>query len=307
DTEKLMPLIEELVQEGMLNPGKRGGIWFSRSRTPHREVEIRAVGRPFDIVDESGRHIGDLSGTRIFREAFPGAIYLHRGRQYRVSELLIKERKVICKEVDVLYYTQARTKDETEVIEEKEVRKMGSLEVFRGRLRMKNRVTGYDRKNIFDRTRLSRHDLDMPEYIFDTEGLWLRIDKDTENDMKFLGYDLAGSLHAFEHASIACMPLFALCDKGDIGGLSYPFYPAFKEPAIFIYDGYEGGIGLTKRAFDVMDEWFKAALTVISECSCEEGCPSCIQDPQCGSGNQPLDKEGAKFLLERWGGVCRLI
>ena len=302
DTEKLMPLIEELVQEGMLNPGKRGGIWFSRSRTPHREVEIRAIGKPFDIVDESGRHIGDLSGARISREAFPGAIYLHRGRQYRVSELLIEERKVICKEVDVLYYTQARTKDETEVIEEMEVRKTGSLEVFRGRLRMKNRVTGYDRKNIFDRTRLSRHDLDMPEYIFDTEGLWLRIDKDTENDMESLGYDLAGSLHAFEHASIACMPLFALCDKGDIGGLSYPFYPAFKEPAIFIYDGYEGGIGLTKRAFDVMDEWFKAALTVISECPCEEGCPSCIQDPQCGSGNQPLDKEGAKFLLERWGG-----
>ncbi len=302
DIEKLMPLIEELVQEGLLNPGKRGDIWFSRSRMPHREVEIRAIGKPFDIVDESGRHIGDLSGARIFREAFPGAIYLHRGRQYRVSELLIEERKVICKEVDVLYYTQARTKDETEVIEEKEVRKMGSLEVFRGRLRMKNRVTGYERKNIFDRTRLSRHDLDMPEYIFDTEGLWLRIDKDIENDMESFGYDLAGSLHAFEHASIACMPLFALCDKGDIGGLSYPFYPLFKKPAVFMYDGYEGGIGLTKRAFDVMGEWFKAALTVISECPCEEGCPSCIQDPQCGSGNQPLDKEGAKFLLERWGG-----
>ncbi|HBR22097.1 MAG TPA: DEAD/DEAH box helicase [Nitrospiraceae bacterium] len=302
DTEKLMPLIEELVQEGMLNPGKRGGIWFSRSRTPHREVEIRAIGKPFDIVDESGRHIGDLSGARIFREAFPGAIYLHRGRQYRVSELLIEERKVICREVDVPYYTQARTKDETEVIEEMEVRKIGRQEIFRGRLRMKNRVTGYDRKNIFDRTKLSRHDLDMPEYVFDTEGLWLTIDKDTENDMGSLGYDLAGSLHAFEHASIACMPLFALCDKGDIGGLSYPFYPLFKKPAIFIYDGYEGGIGLTKRAFEVIDEWFKAALTVISECSCEEGCPSCIQDPQCGSGNQPLDKEGAKFLLERWAG-----
>lgn len=300
DTEKLMPLIEELVQEGMLNPGKRGDIWFSRSRMPHREVEIRAIGKPFDIVDESGRHIGDLSGARIFREAFPGAIYLHRGRQYRVSELLIEERKVICKEVDVLYYTQARTKDETEVIEEMEVRKMGSLEVFRGRLRMKNRVTGYERKNIFNRTRLSRHDLDMPEYIFDTEGLWLRIDKDTENNMESFGYDLAGSLHALEHASIACIPLFALCDKGDIGGLSYPFYPLFKKPAVFMYDGYEGGIGLTKRAFDVMDEWFKAALTVISECPCEEGCPSCIQDPQCGSGNQPLDKEGAKFLMERW-------
>ena len=300
DIKKLMPVIDELINEGVLSPGKKGDIWFSRRRMPQKEVEIRAVGKAYDIVDESGRGIGELSGARVFREAFPGAIYLHRGRQYRVVELLIEERKVICKEADVLYYTQARTKDETEVIKEIENKAMKNLNIFRGTLRMKNRVVGYDKKNIFDRTRISRHDLDMPEYIFETEGLWLKIDKDTEDAIESIGCDLAGSLHAVEHSAIACMPLFALCDKGDIGGLSYTFYPQFKEPAIFIYDGYEGGVGLTKRAFDVIEEWFNKALQIVNECLCEEGCPSCVQDPQCGSGNQPLDKEGAKHLLTRW-------
>ncbi len=318
DVPKLMPVIEELVKEEVLNPGKRGDIWFSKRRMPQRGVEIRAVGKSFDIVDESGKNIGELSGARVFREAFPGAIYLHRGRQYKVTELLLEEKKVVCREVDVMYYTQARTKDETEVIKEIEMKiipphpplvkggrgdfEIRGLDVYRGTLRMKNRVTGYDKKNIFDRTRISRHELDMPEYVFETEGLWLKIDEGTRIRIESNHYDLAGALHAFEHAAIACMPLFALCDKGDIGGLSYTFYPQFKEPAVFIYDGYEGGVGLTKRAYDVLEGWLNKALQIVSECPCEEGCPSCVQDPQCGSGNQPLDKEGARFLLERWTG-----
>ncbi|MBI4683607.1 MAG: DUF1998 domain-containing protein [Nitrospirae bacterium] len=302
DVKKLRPVIDELVAEQLLNPGKNGNIWFSRRRMPHREVEIRAIGSSFDILDESGRHIGELSGQRVFREGFPGGIYLHWGRQYKVTELLLEERKVICREVDAAYYTQARTKNETEVIEKREVKKMRSLEVFSGTLRIKNRVIGYDKKSIFDRTRISRHELNMPEYIFETEGIWIKIDKQIQKTIDSLGYDLAGTLHAAEHAIISCMPLFALCDKGDIGGLSYPFYPGFKEPAIFIYDGYEGGVGLTKRAFDVIEEWFRSALMVITECDCSDGCPSCVHDPQCGSGNQPMDKEGARFLIEKWLG-----
>lgn len=295
--EKLRPVLDECVREGILNQGKTGDIWFSRRRMPHHDVGIRAIGRSFDILDEAGRHIGELSGYRVFREAFTGAIYLHRGRQFRVTEIDFETGKVFCREVDVLYYTQALSKEETEILEEKEKRELGKLVVRWGMLRMTNRVTGFEKKNIFDRTRISRHELRMPEYTFETEGLWIWIDRNIENALESRSHDLAGSLHAAEHAAIACIPLFALCDKGDIGGLSYTIYPGFKKPAIFIYDGYEGGIGLTRRAFDVIEEWFRAALTVIEECPCEGGCPSCVQDPQCGSGNQPLDKDGAKFLL----------
>ncbi|MCL4476979.1 MAG: DEAD/DEAH box helicase [Nitrospirae bacterium] len=302
DVKRLRPVIDESVAEGLLSRGRTGDIWFSRKRMPHLDVGIRAIGQPFAILDENGKNIGELSGYRVFREAFPGAVYLHRGRQYRVTDLDLEGKKVFCREADVLYYTQALSKEDTEIMEEKESKELERFTARWGTLRMKNRVTGYEKKNIFDRTRISRHDLEMPEYTFETEGLWIAIDKDTENSIESRGYDLAGSLHGAEHVTIACIPLFALCDKGDIGGLSYTLNPRFKRPAIFIYDGYEGGIGLTKRAFDVIEDWFKAALAIIMECPCEEGCPSCVQDPQCGSGNQPLDKEGAKFLLERWVG-----
>ncbi|MEW6001407.1 MAG: DEAD/DEAH box helicase [Nitrospirota bacterium] len=300
DVNKLMPVIDELVEEKVLNPGKKGDIWFSRRIMPHREVGIRAIGEPFDIVDEMGRAVGELSGPRVFRDAFPGAIYLHRGKQYQIIRLDLERKKALCREVDVNYYTHALSKEETEVIGEKDTKNFKDLSVHWGILKTTQRIWGYEKRRIFDRVTISRHSLEMPEYIFETEGLWIKIERRIQSFIESEGFDLAGTLHAAEHASIACIPLFALCDKADIGGLSYNFYPGFRQPAIFIYDGYEGGIGLTKRVTEVMKDWLTATLKVIDECPCEEGCPSCVQDPQCSSGNQPLDKEGAKYLLKRW-------
>jgi DEAD/DEAH box helicase domain-containing protein len=302
DMRQLAPVIHDLVQKGVLNPGKRGDIWFSRDRTPHREVGIRAIGEPFAIINQSGKAIGESSGSRVFREAFPGAIYIHRGRQYQVTDLDLEKRRAVCREVDVSYYTQPLSTEETEVMQEKEKKVHRHYSAFWGILKMTQRVTGFDKKSIFERVRISRHSLDMPEYIFETEGLWIPVDESMQALIQSGGYDLPGTLHAVEHAAIACMPLFALCDRGDIGGLSYPLYPRFKKPAIFLYDGHEGGIGLTKRALAVLGEWFGTTLRIIEECTCEGGCPSCVQDPQCGSGNQPLDKEGAKILLKRLTG-----
>ncbi len=300
DVKKLGPILDELVREEILNPGKKGDIWFPKNRTPHRQAGIRAIGEPFAIVDENGRPVGELSGARIFREAFPGAIYLHRGRQFQVRELAFEEKKVVCREVDVNYFTQSLSKEETKVIAEIERTDYRHFSVSWGNVQMTHKTIGYDKKRIFDRVRISRHTIEMPDYVFETEGLWIRIDNPTQSFIEAEGFDLAGTLHAVEHASIACMPLFALCDRGDIGGLSHTFYPEFRQPAIFIYDGYEGGIGLTRRSREVITEWFETTLKVIGECPCEDGCPSCVQDPQCGSGNQPLDKEGAKHLLGRW-------
>jgi DEAD/DEAH box helicase domain-containing protein len=300
DVRKIMPLINELVSEGILNPGRRGDIWFSKERAPQREVGIRTIGDSFGIVNEDDRMVGELSGPRVFREAFPGAIYLHRGRQYKVTGLDLEKKKISCLEVDVNYYTQALSKEETQVVQEKDKKDYKNFSVRWGNLRMTQKVTGYDRKRIFDRVRISRHSLEMSEHVFETEGMWIVIDEEIQSFIESGGFDLAGTLHAVEHAAIACIPLFALCDRGDIGGLSYNLYPGFEKPAIFIYDGYEGGIGLTKRAAEVVMGWFLTTLKVIEECPCEDGCPSCVQDPQCGSGNQPLDKEGAGRLLKKW-------
>lgn len=295
----IRPVIDELVTAGELNLGKRGDIWFSRRRRPQRNVGIRTIGEPFAIVLENGTRIGDVSATRVCREAHPGAIYLHHGRHYRILRLDFKAKKATCKEVDVHYYTQALSREEMEILGEAQCQPLACATVHWGTLRITHQVIGYDRRGLFDGERLSRRALEMPESCFDTEGLWLPLDGETARAIESIGHDLIGTLHAAEHAAIKCLPLFAVCDKGDIGGRSYPQYPPLSGPAIFIYDGYEGGIGFTRRAMEVLPDWLGATTHLLQECSCEDGCPSCVQDSQCGSGNEPLDKQGAIFLLDR--------
>ncbi len=301
DINKMSDVIDELVDENSLKTGKLGDIWFSKKRMPQREIGIRTIGKPLKLKDEMGRHIGDLDGKRIYREAFPDAIYLHRGKQYQVLNLDLENNEAICREVDVNYYTQALSNEYVEIIgmpQKSRIPLSRDVELYHGMMRITYQVIGYDKKNLFDGTRMSRHTVEMPEYIFDTEGIWMVIHRSLANKIIDKGYDLPGTLHAAEHVTIACMPLFALCDKGDIGGYSYAVHPEFKTPAIFIYDGYEGGIGLSKRVLDVPVEWIKSAIEIIQNCDCEEGCPSCVQDSQCGSANQPLDKNGAMYFLK---------
>ncbi len=303
DMDKLSPLITELAAENALYPGKKGDVWFSRDRMPQREVGIRAIGDRFMLVSESGRAVGELNGGRVYREAFPGAIYLHRGRQYEVLELDTEKKKAVCRPAKSTYYTQALSSETTEIIEEKAMLEFNSL-IFRwGFLRITRRITGYEKKRVYDRKKISGHTLQLPEYIFETEGLWTVVDSATQAEIVAGGFDLAGALHAVEHVLIACMPLFALCDRGDIGGLSHTCFPDFGMPAIFIYDGHEGGVGLSKRAIEIAGEWLNMTRKIIEECSCVYGCPSCVQDPHCGNSNEPLDKAGAKFLLRRWCGI----
>jgi DEAD/DEAH box helicase domain-containing protein len=300
DPDKLRPVIEELVQERALLPGRKGDVWFPANRRPHRDVGIRAIGKRFMLVNEAGRAVGELTGGRVFNEAFPGAIYLHRGRQYRITELDIAAGRAICKGVEVQYYTQPVGTESTEIIEERKKKTLGDISFSWGGLRITRRITGYDQKRIRDRARISSHDLDLPDYVFETEGVWTAIDRKTSDMIEAGGFDLGGTLHAVEHSAIACMPLFALCDRGDIGGLSHTRFPAFGLPAIFVYDGHEGGVGLSGRMLEIVPQWLEATLKIIDDCPCAGGCPSCVQDPHCGNRNEPLDKEGAKFLLRRW-------
>lgn len=298
--EKFSGLFEACMSEGTLSAGKKGDVWFPRDRRPQRTVGIRTIGERYALVNQAGRAIGELSGGRIFREAFPGAVYQHRGRQYLVTELDLRAHKAVCRESDVPYYTQPLSMEKTEVLELREKRRLKTLGINWGELRITQRITGYDRKRIYDSVRIASHTLDLPEYVFETEGLWIMIDPPSEKAISAEGLDLAGTLHAVEHAGIASMPLFALCDRGDVGGLSHTRFPEFDRPAIFVYDGHEGGVGLSRRVLEIAEEWLTSTLRIIEECPCSDGCPSCVQDPHCGNRNNPLSKEGAKFLLKRW-------
>ncbi len=296
--------VKDLIDEHRLRPRKRGDVWLSVERGPQRRVNIRCIGSPLRLKDEANRHIGDLDGRRIYRDAFPGAIYLHRGKQYEVLSLDLVRNEGICREVDVFYYTHALSNEHIEVLSPLSYPDRislggGDAELYHGPLRITYHVVGYEKKHLFDGAKFSRHSVQMPEYTFDTEGLWMTIRRELANKIVDKGYDLTGTLHAVEHVTIACIPLFALCDKGDIGGISYPIYPEFKTPSIFIYDGHEGGVGLTKRILDVPAEWLRSAMDIVESCECEDGCPSCVQDSQCGSANQPLDKKGALYFLKQ--------
>ncbi|MBF0329429.1 MAG: DEAD/DEAH box helicase [Nitrospirae bacterium] len=292
--------VQELEREGALRRGKAGRSWFTPKRLYHSEVGIRSIGRPMKLRDEAGKYIGDLDGKRIYRDGFPGAIYLHRGRQYEVRASNPAEKTAYCREVDVDYYTQALSNEHIEIIgapQASERQLSRDIGLYHGRLRITYRVVGYDRKNLYNGSRLSRYSVEMPEYIFETEGIAMIISKKLENSLRDKGFDFSGTIHAAEHLLISALPLFSLCDKGDIGGLSYPLYPEFKTPAIFIYDGCEGGIGLARRVLDLPEDWINSAIEIANNCDCEEGCPSCVQDSQCGSANTPLDKKGALFFL----------
>ncbi len=300
DMERTAPIIEELVAEKSLFPGKKSGIWFSPLKMPQRQVSIRAAGERFMLVNEAGRMIGELGGARVFKEAFPGAVYLHRGKQYKVLELDIPKRRAVCRLSSLAYYTQPVSGDTTEIINRHESKGFGRLTFEWGRLRIIQKVMGYDTKRASDNKWISTTPLQLPDHLFETEGLWTAIERQTGRELEAAGYDLGGTLHAVEHVAIACMPLFVLCDRGDIGGLSHTGFPDFGLPAIFIYDGHEGGVGLTRRLLDLIPEWLEATLRIIEDCPCESGCPSCVQDSQCGNRNEPLDKQGAKWLLRKW-------
>ncbi len=301
DVPNHMELIYELQDEEKLRYWKKGDICYPRTRSPQREVSIRGSGMPYRIITEAGRLIGGSSSQRVFHDLHPGAIYIHSGLHYKVKKLDPGDGSVTVTAVDdINYHTTAITNEEIEIISVIERRRLKALELLYGTLRVNKRVTGYRRKEISTERNLGEFTLNLPPTVFTTQGIWMEVDEDILIEVRESGFSVGGALHAVEHAAIAMLPLYALCDRMDLGGLSYSFMSDLESAAIFIYDGHEGGVGLTKRGFYFIKEWFEATLKLMEECSCDVSCPSCTQDPHCGNGNDPLDKRGAILILKKW-------
>ncbi|MDO8473326.1 MAG: DUF1998 domain-containing protein, partial [Dehalococcoidia bacterium] len=157
---------------------------------------------------------------------------------------------------------------------------------------------GFRRKKQYSEEVLGEEALDLPAQKLRSQAVWFSLPAGLEQRLVDAGLDLAGGLHAAEHASIAMLPLFALCDRNDIGGVSTIMHPDTGEAGIFIYDGHPGGVGIAEMGFDRIEDLWRAALKVVAECPCVDGCPSCVQSPKCGNNNEPLDKKAARMLLQ---------
>lgn len=297
--------LKELIQNGDLLESKSGGFWFSQKRNPQRNVDLRSIGQSFQIIEEdAGTIIGTIDYTSVFRECHNGAIYLHNGRVFIVRDLDLQKNKVfvIEKEPAPRYYTMPRTEKETEILEILAKQPIGDDELFFGKLRVHEQVVAYEKRHHQTQILEEVVPLNLPEVVYDTYGCWIVMDENLINEASKKGFHFSGSRHACEHGMLAMLPLLALCDRNDLGGITMDFHEQTRAPTIFLYDGYKGGAGLTELGFHKITDWVAKTYRLISDCNCEEidGCPSCVQSPKCGSGNRPLDKKGAIWLLKRW-------
>ncbi len=301
--------IADLAAARRLMQSADGREWYARRKNPAREISIRSIGEPFAILDPTGRTIGSVDGFRAIHECHPGAVYLHQGRQFEVTDLDLAQRKVRARPVEVDYYTQTIGEKETEILHCQEFCQVKGTAARLGRLKVTERITGFEKRRIFGQDRIGSYPLDLPPHTFETQGLWFEIPESLRDHVKGTapgGLHFMGGIHAVEHAMIGLFPLFALCDRGDVGGISTTFHPQVGRPAIFLYDGYPEGIGLAERCYRVLEDLLGHTLRLLEACPCETGCPSCIHSPKCGSGNKPLDKAAAVLTLQGLLGLIEI-
>jgi DEAD/DEAH box helicase domain-containing protein len=290
--------VEALEADGTLRR-RRDGLRPVTGRSPASTISLRSAGgAPITIVETgSGEVIGTVDAARAPATVHPGAIYLHQGESYRGVDLDLVQGVALVEPFNGAEYTQPRTDTDIEVLEELETVPLPRSALSLGRVVVTRQVVGYERRRIGTGELLGYGDLDLPPQRLATVAYWYGISDELLEDATLIQKEVPGAAHAAEHAQIGLLPLFALCDRWDIGGLSTAWHPDTGLATIFVYDGHEGGAGIAERGYNVAAEHLRATLDTIETCPCETGCPTCVQSPKCGNGNQPLYKQGAARLI----------
>ncbi len=290
---------DELVEDELLHA--QGNRWHITPELdyPAAEVNIRsASGRTYALVEQdSGVILESVEELSAFMQLHPGGVYLHQGRQYLIIDLDLESATAYAVETDVPYYTQARDYTDTRILREFKRKHAAATQVHLGEVDVSTSVIGFSRRAHITDESLGDEYVDLPPQRYDTIAVWFDVPRDTLDYIRRERMDLMGGLHAVEHAAIGVLPLFAMCDRNDIGGISTPLHPDTGRPQIFVHDGIPGGVGITEHGYDIIEEWWAATLQVVAECPCESGCPGCIQSPKCGNNNEPLDKQVAVLIL----------
>ena len=276
-----------------------GYVWKGRDY-PAARVSLRSGDvDSFTVVErESGSLLGLVERDRAYSTVHQGAVYLHLGEQYLVEELDLAARVALVSPASVDWYTQVKKETETTIEEAERVEARLGVDLHFGRVAVSEQVVGYAKKAVRDGSTIDVVPLLMPETTFETEAIWFSPEPAHLDGLEGMP-TLLGTLHAAEHTLIALLPLWAMCDRWDIGGLSTNVHYQTGGPTIFVYDGHAGGVGITARGFDRFEGWVEDTASLLRRCPCTSGCPSCVQSPKCGNLNELLDKAGARTLLAR--------
>jgi DEAD/DEAH box helicase domain-containing protein len=278
---------------------KSGYVWAGRDY-PAGQFGLRSTTPDtFAVIEAgSGTVLGLVERERAYSTVHEGAVYLHLGESYLVRELDLQARAALVTSYKGDYYTQAKKDTNTAIEETLRTEVRCGLDLSFGRISVTERVIAYQKKSIRDQSTLETVELDLPETSFETEAIWYLPEPAQLEGLEEMP-KLLGTLHAAEHSMIALLPLWAMCDRWDIGGLSTNIHFQTGRPTVFIYDGHAGGVGITERGFNAFEGWVEDTARLLEGCPCADGCPSCVQSPKCGNLNEMLDKEGALTFLRR--------
>jgi DEAD/DEAH box helicase domain-containing protein len=275
---------------------------YTRSDYPAQDVSLRdAEGERFAVLNSADdyRMLEELDASSAPFRVHPGAVYLHQGDSYLVTEYNHDLRHAIVAPTQGDYYTQPRELGDVRIIRSLRHRRTAATTAYLGQVRVRSQVIGYRRLQQFSEAVLGDEALDMPVTEYSTVALWWDLPPEMPAELTQRGLDFMGGIHATEHACIGILPLFAMCDRWDIGGLSTARHADTEQAQIFIYDGFPGGVGIAEKGFELLPELWSATLDAVQACPCSDGCPSCVQSPKCGNFNHPLDKQAAILIL-RW-------
>jgi len=281
-------------------------VWAARGFPAHGMGLRSGSSSEVRIAFADGSLVGTVDSSRACDLVHPGAVYLHQGRSHRVETLDLDDGAAIVAADDGREYTLARTDVALRILTTDATKAVGRFTVGLGTVEVTSRVTGYQRKEVLTGEVLGTEELDLPPSHLVTRAVWWSVPDRVVADAAIVPRELAGALHAAEHTGIGILPLFAICDRWDVGGISTEWLDELGTAAVVIYDGYPGGAGVAELGYQAAPEQLAATLEVLETCECTHGCPSCVQSPKCGNWNEPLSKSGASALL-RAGGITRPI
>jgi DEAD/DEAH box helicase domain-containing protein len=314
--EFLRDILDELKNESLVKETQNGWI-YSGTKSASMVVSLDSISSDIFKVMYQNKTLETMDRAQAYREAHEGAVLLHQGETYIVDTMDLKNGIIRVNKTDVDFYTQVLKESFVSIIDIIDKKSIGDLELLLGHLKVTENYNAY--KIMRGDSVIGYKNIYLPPLEFNTVGFFFTFPNSIEDelwDKRSIDKDIlellnkrknvdirrevfGGSLHGIEHAMIGIMPFHVMCDRWDIGGLSTNFHPLTGKPTVFIYDGFEGGIGLSEKGYELFGEIVKTSLELVEECNCEEGCPACIYSPKCGNDNKPMDKKGSIFLLDK--------